>query len=78
MLFRSLRAECGADLPSFFTRVIPAATRTIGPVVQKYGFPETQDGASNFAGSIKAHASDPEIAENLREMMAWFVPTPVS
>lgn len=39
---------CGAtgegDLQLFFSLVIPEATRIISPVVEKYGFPATQEG----------------------------------
>ena len=34
----------GDDLGRFFMSVIPRATEIIAPVVQKYGFPVTQQG----------------------------------
>jgi len=68
------RQQSAGNLLSFFNSVIPEATRIIAPVVEKYGFPATQEGAAAFTTAIKSHADAPEIQPLFARLVEKFQP----
>mmetsp|Transcript_11206 Transcript_11206/g.17602 ORF Transcript_11206/g.17602 Transcript_11206/m.17602 type:complete len:84 (+) Transcript_11206:671-922(+) len=58
----------------FFVRVIPVATEIVGPIIQKYGFSASEQGALEFLEAIGQHQDDLSIKESLQFLNSQFMP----
>jgi len=70
------RTEAGNDLMKMMQIVLPVAMQIQQAVITKYGFEANQQGVMMFASAIRAHESDPEIAQLAKFLKDQFMPQP--
>jgi hypothetical protein len=79
------KADAGEDMMKMMLIVLPVAMTIQQSVIQKYGFSADQLGTSSFVvflslgvtqftQAIRAHESDPEIANLAKELKEKFMP----
>jgi len=68
------KQETKGDIGFFFVRVIPVATEIVGPIIQKYGFSASEQGALEFLEAIGQHQDDLSIKESLQFLNSQFMP----
>lgn len=70
----ALRNAAGPDIIKLMTTVTPIAIALASPIVTKYGFEPNQPGVMQFIFAIQAHSSDTEIAQQIAQLKAQFLP----